>query len=61
LVFVWTDVTDPDSVHAVVDAAVDRFGSLEILMHFAVIGLEKSALQTTLDDWNRIITTNLTA
>lgn len=59
--FVRTDVTDPDSVGAVVDAAVDRYGSLEILMHFAGIGLEKSALTTTLEDWNRVITTNLTA
>ena len=41
-------------------ATADRFDRLEILMHFAGVGLEKAALKTTLDDWQRVLTINLT-
>ena len=58
--FVRTDVADADDVNALIEAAIGRFGSLEILMHFAGIGVEKHALETTLDEWNRIIAVNLT-
>jgi NAD(P)-dependent dehydrogenase (short-subunit alcohol dehydrogenase family) len=58
--FVRTDVADPADVSALVAATLTRFGSLEILMHFAGIGLEKPALATTLDDFRRVIAVNLT-
>ena len=58
--FVRTDVADPDQVSALVEAATSRFGSLEILMHFAGIGFERHALDTTLEEWNRMIAVNLT-
>ena len=58
--FIRTDVADADDVNALIEAATGRFGSLEILMHFAGIGMERHALETTLDEWNRIIAVNLT-
>ena len=58
--FVRTDVASADDVDAMVKAATDRFGSVEILMHFAGIGMERHALDTTLDEWERIIAVNLT-
>jgi NAD(P)-dependent dehydrogenase (short-subunit alcohol dehydrogenase family) len=58
--FARTDVAEPDDVAGLVATTLERFGSLEILMHFAGIGLEKSALSTTLEDWRRIISVNLT-
>ena len=58
--FVRTDVSDADDVGALVDAVTDRFGSLEILMHFAGVGMERLALETTREEWNRIIAVNLT-
>ncbi len=58
--FVRTDVAEARDVEALVAAVTDRFGSLEILMHFAGIGMEIHALETTLQDWNRIIAVNLT-
>ena len=58
--FVRTDVADPDDARALVDAATGRFGSLEILMHFAGIGMERRALETTREEWDRIIGVNLT-
>lgn len=58
--FVRTDVAEAKDVEALVQAVTERFGSLEILMHFAGIGVEIGALETTLEDWNRIISVNLT-
>ena len=58
--FVRTDVADADDVSALIEAVVSRFGALEILMHFAGIGIERHALDTTLDEWERIIAVNLT-
>ncbi len=58
--FVKTDVTQGDEVDALIQAATARFGSLEIAMPFAGIGLEKLALETTREEWDRMIAINLT-
>lgn len=58
--FVRTDVTQGDDVEALIRAATARFGSLEIVMPFAGIGLEKLALETTREEWDRMIAINLT-
>lgn len=58
--FVRADVAVPRDVTALVEAVTGRFGSLEILMHFAGIGVERHALDTTLEEWNRVIAVNLT-
>ena len=58
--FARTDVSDAREVSRLVAAATDRFGSLEILMQFAGVGVERLALDTTPDEWNRIVAINLT-
>ena len=58
--FVKTDVSSEDDVNHLIKKTVEKFGSLEILIHFAGIGLEKPTLETSLEDWNRIISVNLT-
>ena len=58
--FAITDVSDARDVSRLVTAATDRFGSLEILMQFAGVGVERHALDTTPDEWNRIVAINLT-
>ncbi|MDE2792588.1 MAG: glucose 1-dehydrogenase [Paracoccaceae bacterium] len=58
--FVRTDVSEPSDASALVTAAAGQFGSVEILMHFAGIGMERPALDTDIEDWNRIIAINLT-
>ena len=58
--FVKTDVSSEDDVNHLIKKTVDKFGSLEILIHFAGIGLERLTLETSLEDWNRIISVNLT-
>lgn len=55
-----TNVADSASVNDLIAATLARFGSLEILMHFAGIGLEQHALDTTRENWDRIIGVNLT-
>ena len=58
--FVKADIAKPSDVDALIKASISRFGSLEILMHFAGIGVERHALETTLEEWDRIIGINLT-
>ena len=58
--FVKTDVTRGEDVDALIRATTARFGSLEIVMPFAGIGLEKLALETTREEWDRVIAINLT-
>lgn len=58
--FVRTDVADAAEVEGLVTAATGRYGSVEILMHFAGIGIERHALETTREEWDRVIAVNLT-
>jgi NAD(P)-dependent dehydrogenase (short-subunit alcohol dehydrogenase family) len=55
-----TAKTLQSAVDALIAATLNRFGSLEILMHFAGIGLEQHALDTSRENWDRIIAVNLT-
>jgi NAD(P)-dependent dehydrogenase (short-subunit alcohol dehydrogenase family) len=54
------DVRDYPSVEAAFKAAVDRFGGLDILVNNAGIGIFKRVADLTLEEWNRLIGTNLT-
>ena len=58
--FVRTDVADAGEVDALVGITTQKYGSLEILMHFAGIGIERHALETTREEWDRVIAVNLT-
>ena len=58
--FVRTNVAEAGDVDALIGITAEKHGSLEILMHFAGIGMELSALDTTPADWERIIGVNLT-
>jgi glucose 1-dehydrogenase len=54
------DVSKPDEVEELIKGAVKSFGGVDILVNNAGIEHEEPFLTTTLDDWNRIISTNLT-
>ena len=58
--YIYCDVSSEISVLKLVDSINKKYKSVEILMHFAGIGLEKKIVNTTIDDWNRIISINLT-
>ena len=59
-VFVRADVSKTGDVAALIETTLSSFGSLDILMHFAGIGLEQVALETTEENWERLISVNLT-
>ena len=54
------DVKDPASIQAVVDATVQRFGRIDILVNNAGTSWGAPVEAMTLDQWNKVIGTNLT-
>jgi NAD(P)-dependent dehydrogenase (short-subunit alcohol dehydrogenase family) len=59
--FVAVEVTDPDSVQAMVDATVARFGGLHVAVNNAGVGRRTAQDDRYgLEDWHRIIGINLT-
>jgi NAD(P)-dependent dehydrogenase (short-subunit alcohol dehydrogenase family) len=54
------DIADPAQCEAQVAETVRRFGRIDILVNNAGVSLHKLALDTTLEDWNRVIGINLT-
>lgn len=60
-VFVQTDVSQPEQVEAMVRAAVDRFGRLDVIFNNAGIEGETAfTADCSLENWNRVIAVNLT-
>lgn len=58
--FKTTDVSRESDAEAVVAHTVERFGRLDVLVNDAAIGLGKPLLETSLDEWNRVLAVNLT-
>ena len=57
---VSTDVTDPESVRALFDAAVKAWGRVDLLFNNAGMGLSAAPLEDIeLADWKRVVDTNL--
>ncbi|MDX6721908.1 MAG: hypothetical protein QOD73_312 [Solirubrobacteraceae bacterium] len=61
--FVRTDVTDPDGVEALIAAAKDTYGSVDVAFNNAGISPpdDDSILTTGLDAWRRVQEVNLTS
>ncbi|MBT5266025.1 MAG: glucose 1-dehydrogenase [Rhodospirillaceae bacterium] len=58
--FTPLDVTDQDQCTAAVEATVAAFGRIDILANNAGITVRKQPEEFTLEEWNRVIATNLT-
>jgi NAD(P)-dependent dehydrogenase (short-subunit alcohol dehydrogenase family) len=54
------DVKDPASIQAVADAAVKQFGRIDILINNAGTSWGAPVEAMTLEQWNKVIETNLT-
>lgn len=54
------DLTDSESAEAVVNAARERFGGLDILINSAGVGVFKAFPELTLDEFNEVIGSNFT-
>jgi NAD(P)-dependent dehydrogenase (short-subunit alcohol dehydrogenase family) len=57
---VEVNVADPASVEAMIANAMSHFGRLDILVNNAGVGGNTPFLETSLEEWNRIIAINLT-
>ncbi len=55
------DLRDPPAIERMVSAVIEGLGSLDILVNNAGIGVFTPFLETTLDDWNNTLDTNLRA
>ena len=55
------DVTDAEAVRRMVGQAIDRHGGLHILVNNAGIGIRKRPEEYTVEEFGRVIDTNLTA
>lgn len=58
---VVTDVTDEDAVRTLFTAAKDRFGTVDYLINNAGIADSTPAHELSLEDWRRMLDTNLTS
>lgn len=54
------DVSREDQVGALEKAVIERFGTVDILINNAGVNVRKSVTDFTLEEWNRVIGTNLT-
>jgi len=60
-VFVKTDVTKQEECNAMTKTAVDRFGTIDILINNAAIYadiIEKPFMEVTTEEWNRVMAVN---
>ena len=53
------DVTDYDSIQAMVEEAYEHYGKIDILVNNAGCNIRKPSLEITWDDWNTVLQTNL--
>jgi len=55
------DVTDPDAAEAMAAFAVERYGRLDVLHNNVGVGAGGNTVTQSLEDWNRLLATNLTS
>ena len=58
---VATDVTDPASVGRLVETTARDFGRIDILINNAGMNIRKPAHELALDEWRKVIDTNLSS
>ena len=58
-VAITLDIAQPEDARRMVAETMDRFGRLDILVHSAGVGIERSFLETTPEEWRRLIDIDL--
>ena len=54
------DVSNPADCKSQVEATIENFGTIDILVNNAGVGFHRLFVDTSLEDWNRVIGVNLT-
>lgn len=57
--FVQTDVSSEESIRRMVDAVVDTYGRLDVLVNNAGITIFKPMLEATVEDWDKLMNIDL--
>ena len=57
---ITSDVSDADSLQALADATIEKFGKVDILVNAAGRTVRRPTLEVTDAEWNEIMDTNLT-
>lgn len=57
---VRTDVGDPEQANAMIAAAMRSYGAVDILVNNAGVAPNRLVLDTSLEEWERVMRTNLT-
>lgn len=57
--FVFCDVSNEEQVKAMVQKTLDKYGKIDILVNDAGIGVYKTVLDTSSEDWDRCLAVNL--
>lgn len=57
--FVHCDVSNEEQVKAMVQATLDKYGRIDVLVNNAGIGVYKPVLEATSEDWDRCLAVNL--
>jgi len=58
-IFIATDVSDPDAVEAMVEATVDQFETIDVLVNNAGLSFVGDSQSTSIEDWNRLLSVDL--
>ncbi len=59
-IYVETDIAKPSDAQRMVEATMNHFGRLDILVNNASVGLNRPFLDTTLEDWQHTLDIGLT-
>jgi len=57
--FVRADIGDPDEVERLVEATVDEYGRVDVLINNAGVWTETTSLEATVADWDRVLDVDL--